>query len=49
VSTLVRNVGELVTNEGFGPYRKNGFAFTFADGLISWVGPETDAPKIVIT
>jgi imidazolonepropionase len=45
VNTLVRNVGELVTNEGFGPYRKNGFAFTFADGLISWVGPETDAPN----
>lgn len=45
MSTLVRSIGELITNEGFGPYRKNGFAFTFADGLISWVGPETDAPS----
>jgi imidazolonepropionase len=44
VSTLVRNIGELITNEGFGPYRKSRFAFTFADGLITWVGPETDAP-----
>ena len=42
--TLVRNIGELITNEGSGPYRKSGFAFTFSDGLINWVGPETDAP-----
>lgn len=42
--TLVRNIGELITNEGSGPYRKSGFAFTFSDGLINWVGPEIDAP-----
>lgn len=42
--TLVRNIGELTTNEGSGPYRKSGFAFTFSDGLINWVGPEADAP-----
>jgi len=45
VSTLVRNIGQLITNEGFGPYRKSGFAFTYADGLITWVGPETEAPN----
>jgi len=44
VITLVRNIGELITNDGSGPYRKSGFAFTFSSGLINWVGPETDAP-----
>jgi imidazolonepropionase len=44
VITLVRNIGELITNEGSGPYRKHGFAFTFSEGIINWVGPETDAP-----
>jgi imidazolonepropionase len=44
VITLVRNIGELITNEGSGPYRKSGFAFTFSEGLINWVGRETDAP-----
>ena len=42
--TLVRNIGELITNGGSGSYRKSRFAFTFSDGLINWVGPETDAP-----
>jgi imidazolonepropionase len=45
VTTLVRNIGELITNENSGPYRKTGFAFTFAEGLITWVGPEVDAPR----
>jgi len=45
VSTLVRNIGELITNEASGPYRKSGFAFTHSDGLITWVGPETEAPN----
>jgi imidazolonepropionase len=44
VITLVRNIGELITNEGSGSYRKHGFAFTFSEGIINWVGPETDAP-----
>jgi imidazolonepropionase len=45
VTTLVRNIGELITNENSGPYRKTGFAFTFAEGLITWVGLEVDAPR----
>lgn len=45
MTTLVRNIGELITNENSGPYRKTGFAFTFAEGLITWVGPEVDAPR----
>jgi imidazolonepropionase len=45
VTTLVRNIGELITNEGSGPYRKSGYAFTFSEGLISWVGSESDAPQ----
>ncbi len=44
MSTLVRNIGELITNSGSGPYRKSRFAFTYSDGLITWVGPESDAP-----
>jgi imidazolonepropionase len=44
VLTLVRNIGELITNEGSDPYRKSGCAFTFSEGLINWVGPEADAP-----
>lgn len=43
MTTLVRNIGELITNEGSDPYRKSGFAFTFSKGFINWVGPETDA------
>ena len=42
--TLVRNIGELITNDGADPYRKSRFAFTFSEGLINWVGPEADAP-----
>lgn len=43
--TLVCNIGELITNEGSGSYRKSGFAFTFSNGLINWVGLETNAPN----
>ena len=43
--TLVRNIGELITNEDSGAYRKSGFAFTFSEGIIDWVGPEADAPR----
>ena len=45
MSTLVHNIGELITNVDSGPYRKYGFAFTFSEGFITWVGDEADAPN----
>ena len=45
MSTLVRNIGELITNNRSGSYRKSGCAFTHSDGVITWVGPESEAPS----
>jgi imidazolonepropionase len=44
-STLVRNIGELVTNSGSGPYRNANFAFAYENSVITWVGPESQSPK----
>lgn len=44
MSTLVRNIAELVTESDQFPARAYGYAFTFESGKITWVGLETNAP-----
>ena len=44
MSTIVRNISELTTESPTLPARAQGFAFTFDNGIITWIGPETEAP-----
>lgn len=44
MSTLVRNIAELVTESTALPLRATNHAFAFDGGVITWVGPEKDAP-----
>lgn len=45
MSTLVRNIAELVTESPALPPRTSHHAFAFSDGVITWVGREQDAPQ----
>jgi imidazolonepropionase len=45
MSTLVRNISELVTQSDDFPQRALEYAFVFDSGVITWVGPESEAPQ----
>ncbi len=45
MSTLVRNISELVTESEHFPHRTLGHAFIFDSGIFTWVGPESEAPQ----
>jgi imidazolonepropionase len=42
--TLVRNISELTTGSAKISARATGFSFVFDNGIITWVGPDADAP-----
>jgi imidazolonepropionase len=42
--TLVRNISELTTESAQFPRRATGYALAFDNEIITWVGPESDAP-----
>lgn len=44
MTTLVRNIAELVTESDRYPTRAHGYAFACDAGVITWVGPEPEAP-----
>ena len=44
MTTLVSNIAELVTESDRYPTRAHGYAFACDAGVITWVGPESEAP-----
>jgi imidazolonepropionase len=45
MSTLVSNIGELVSESDNLPARAQRYAFSFDHGVITWIGPEDRAPQ----
>ncbi len=45
MSTLVSNIGELVSESDNFPARAQSHAFSFDGGVITWIGPEDQAPQ----